>query len=203
MSTDILALHLSPRKEGNSAILLDAFIKGAESDGASVKRFSVADLEIKGCVECGSCEKDGNCVIPDDMQTLYPYLAETPLVVVSTPLFFYDVPAQGKAIIDRIQAIWCRRYVLNQTKEERPGTCGFLLALGATKGKDLFIPVTLAMKYFFDAMSLPKKFDSLCYRQVEAAGDINKHEDYLREAYEAGRAFAKKRAGASMEQGCS
>ncbi len=151
---DILALHFSPRKNGNSARMLEEFLKGAQSAGASAQTFSAADLKIQPCVECGGCDTTGECVLDDDMGQLYAPLAAAKKIVISTPLFFYDVPAQGKALIDRTQPLWARRYILKRTETLRPDGLGFLMAVGATKGRDLFLPVSLCVKYFFDSIVL-------------------------------------------------
>lgn len=194
---DILALHLSPRKKGNSEVMLDEFLRGAHESGATSTVFSVSDHNVKPCIGCGACEKTGQCVIKDDaMAELYPLLATAPMVVVSTPLYFYDVPAQGKALIDRSQALWSRRYSLKETATIRPEGQGVLLALGATKGKDLFMPVSLSVRYFFDAIGFPKEFDKHFYRHLEAVGDWEKFPELLQEVYEAGLAFGRKRPGA-------
>lgn len=188
---DILALHLSPRKNGNSAAMLDEFLSGAQSAGARAEKFSVADLAIGPCIECGSCETTGECIFEDDdMRLLYHPLATAKKIVIATSLFFYDVPAQGKALIDRTQPLWSRRYPLKQTATLRPDGSGFLLAVGATKGKDLFVPVHLCVKYFFDSIGFPKEFESLCYRQLEAADAFTKRPDLMEEVYKAGQGFA-------------
>ncbi|UQZ90293.1 flavodoxin family protein [Deltaproteobacteria bacterium Smac51] len=189
---DILALHLSPRKNGNSAAMLEEFLKGARSTGASAESYSVTDLKIHPCIECGQCEKTGECIFDDDMNKLYPTLTTTKKIVISTSLFFYDVPAQGKALIDRTQPLWSRRYSLKQTDTLRPDGLGFLLAVGATKGQDLFLPVTLCVKYFFDSIGFPKEFESLCFRQLEAADDFVKRPDLIEQIFAAGQAFGKK-----------
>ncbi len=194
---DILALHLSPRPNGNSAAMLDKFLQGARDAGADAVSFSVADHNIKPCIGCSACEKTGECVITDDdMGELYPLLASAPMVVLSTSLFFYDVPAKGKALIDRVQPLWSRRYTLGRTETLRPDGRGFLLALGATKGKDLFVPVHLCVKFFFDAIGFPRTFESLCFRQVEHLGDMVNNDEYMAQVYEAGRTFGAQRPGA-------
>jgi len=191
---DILGLHLSPRRKGNSAVMLAEFLRGAREAGAEAAAYSVAEHNIKPCMGCGACEKTGKCVITDDdMGQLYPILATVPMVVVSTSLFFYDVPAQGKALIDRTQPLWSRRYPLKQTETLRPDGKGFLLALGATRGKDLFMPVTLSTKYFYDSIGFPKEFDTLFFREIEGLGDLEKRADYMQQIYEAGLAFGAKR----------
>jgi multimeric flavodoxin WrbA len=185
---DILGLHMSPRKYGSSYKLLEEFKKGAEESGSNVKVLSVSEMHIKGCLGCNQCNKDGKCVIEDDdMGLIYEAWEDVKKIVVSTPIFFYDMPSQGKAILDRSQANWSRRYVLNETNAAKEGTQGFLIAVGATKGKELFTPVTLAVRYLFDSISFPKTFDSLLFRQIEGPKDF-KEED-LEAARKAGARF--------------
>jgi multimeric flavodoxin WrbA len=176
--------------------MLDEFLRGAREAGASAASYSAADLNIEPCRGCGACEKTGECVIKDDdMGQLYEPLATAPMIVVSTSLFFYDVPAKGKALIDRTQPLWSRRYPLGRTETLRPEGKGFLLALGATKGPDLFVPVALCTKYFFDSIGMPKTFDSLFFRQIEALGELARHPEHLKTIYEAGLAFGRQRPG--------
>ncbi|MEE9435439.1 MAG: flavodoxin family protein, partial [Candidatus Adiutricales bacterium] len=107
-AVEILALALSPRKSGNSDLMLDAFIQGAEEIGARVTRLAARSLKVKGCLECGECDEAGVCIIRDDMDDLYPLLIETRRIVLASPIFFYGVPSEGKAIVDRTQALWNR-----------------------------------------------------------------------------------------------
>jgi multimeric flavodoxin WrbA len=109
-------------------------------------------------------------------------------IVVSSPIFFYDIPSQGKAILDRSQAFWVRRYRLGRGKGTKPGAKGFLLAVGATKGEQLFVPITLAVRYLFDAISFPKGFGTLFFRGIEGPSDLSLGQ--LGEARDAGAAFA-------------
>jgi multimeric flavodoxin WrbA len=189
-NSTVLGLHLSPRKGGCSWLLLEAFGAGVREAGRDFKTVSVAETGfIHGCNECGSCRADGLCVIHDDMEVFYQAFEGVDRIVVSTPVFFYDVPAQGKAVIDRSQAYWARRYVLGRHREGLEGAKGFLLAVGATRGKDLFMPAGLSIKYFFDALAFPKHFDSLHFRKVEQPKDLSKEQ--LLSARAAGSAFAK------------
>ncbi|MDR2613215.1 MAG: flavodoxin family protein [Deltaproteobacteria bacterium] len=186
----ILGLHMSPREKGSSALLLERFSEGAKRAGASVEILSVSKLDIRGCAECGKCNETGACVfVDDDMAAVYSAWETATRIVVATPVFFYDMPSQGKAILDRSQAFWSRRYMLNQNKEGVPGAKGFLLACGATKGKDLFVPVTLAVKYLFDSIAFPKTFPVLSFRQIETPDKFTAGQ--LEEAEKAGCEFAR------------
>jgi len=177
----ILGLQGSPRKNGNTAILLKSFLDEAERLGVRIDNIAVADKKITPCNECGTCEREGFCPIDDDMQQIYPLLRKSDIIVMATPIFFYGPTAQMKVFIDRSQALWARRYTLKLVDPGQKWRLGFLLALGATKGKNLFEGVSLTAKYFYDAIGASFS-GSLNYRQIEEPGDIKKHPTALSDA---------------------
>jgi multimeric flavodoxin WrbA len=183
----VLGIYGSPRPGGNSDLLLDRALEGAQSGGAKIERLYVRDLKIAGCLECGGCDQTGACVIPDDMDLIYPQLQEAEAVFVSAPMFFYGVPAQLKALVDRSQAMWSKRR-LEKTPEQLKrydGGRGYLIAVGATKGKTLFDGSQMMAKYFFDALDMSYE-GGLFYKGIESKGIINDHPQALQEAYELG-----------------
>jgi protein-tyrosine-phosphatase len=104
--------------------------------------------------------------------------------VVATPIFFYNMTAQLKAVVDRCQMFWARKYKL---KLKDPGANmrrGFLLAVGATKGKNLFEGLNLTTQYFFDAIGA-KFEDSLTYRGIEGPKDMARHPKVIEEVEQA------------------
>ncbi|PXF54887.1 MAG: flavin reductase [Deltaproteobacteria bacterium] len=182
----VLGLQGSPRIKGNTGILLSTFLAEAESLGAYTKHLDVARMSITPCQECGTCEKEGFCPIDDDMQQIYPLLRNADLIVMATPIFFYGATAQMKALIDRSQVLWARRYIHRLIDPGSNQRHGFLLSLGATKGENLFDGVSLTAKYFFDAVGAHFK-GSLTYRQVEGPGEIRQHPTALTDAREKAR----------------
>jgi len=176
----ILGLQGSPRKKGNTDYLLKAFMQEAEKFGAKTHIIEVADKNITPCKGCGYCEKKGNCVIQDDDMTnkIYSLLRKADVIVVATPIYFYSATAQLKALIDRSQTLWSRKYKLNLTDPGRKTRKGFLLSVGATKGKNLFDGMFLTAKYFFDAVGADYH-GSLTYPRVENKGDLEQHETVL------------------------
>ena len=189
---DILSLHLSPNRGGNSEVMLTAFTQAVAETGLEVLNFSVAERRVEACLGCSACESTGQCVLSDDLDELYPLLASARNIVISTSLYFYDVPAKGKALIDRSQALWSRRYVLNQKETLKPDGRGFLLALGATKGENLFVPVNLSIRYFFDALGMPKTFETLFFRGLEKPGDLAQRPDLMADIQGAGLAYGRR-----------
>ena len=179
-----LGLQGSPRKNGNTSFLLAAFMNELEKLGAQVKVIEADKKKIMPCTECSVCEKKGFCPLDDDMKhEIYPLLLQADIIVAATPIFFYSVPAQLKALIDRNQALWARKYKLKLNDPNRKWRRGFLLSLGATKGKNLFDGLHLTIKYFFDAVGTSLE-GSLTYRQIENSGDMEKHPSVLKEVKE-------------------
>jgi len=180
----------SPRQGGNTDILLKEFVRGCEEAGADVETIRLANLDVTGCMACGGCEAEGHCVIDDDMHEVYTAVDRCNLVVIASPVFFYNAPAQAKAVIDRSQAQWSRKYILKKDRPPGgPARKGFFIGVGATKGKRLFEGICLTMRYFFDAIDVSYEGD-LLFRDMDAAGDIRNHPTALQEAYDAGVKFA-------------
>ena len=180
----VLGLMGSPRKNGNTNYLLSIFMNEAKILGVQTKVIMAAEQDIAPCKGCAYCEKKGLCIIKDKMSTdLFPFFRKADLIVLSTPIFFYNAPSQLKAIIDRSQTLWSRKYKLKLIDPGRKNRHGFVLSLGATKGKNLFDGLILTSKYFFDAVGT--SFDGiLAYRRIENTGDMKKHPTVLQEARE-------------------
>ena len=184
-----LGIMGSPRVGGNTDALLDEALRGAESLGAQTEKIIVDRLNINPCREYYGCLRDGNCVIRDDMDGIYPKLLEADIVVIASPMFFYSLSAQVKALIDRCQALWARKYVLKQSPpdSERKGA---FIAVGATKGKQLFDGSILIVKYFFQAIGVTY-VDELLVRNVDKRGEIKEHPAALADAFELGKRLAR------------
>jgi multimeric flavodoxin WrbA len=184
----VLGLFGSPRRGGNTEILLEEALKGAEKEGAEIERLYLRDLDISPCTECHGCDETGSCVILDDMQKIYPKLLEADVIILASPIFFYGVTAWAKAVIDRSQALWAKKYIVNDPSMGKRGKRrrGFFISVGATKGQKVFEGAILTVKYFFDALNT-EYVGELLYRGVDGKGEILKHPKALEQAREAGR----------------
>jgi multimeric flavodoxin WrbA len=189
MTMKVLGLYGSPRREGNSEVLMKAFLQGAAETGAAVEEIFLREQKISPCMEIYHCFKDGTCPIKDDMRGVYDKLLEADVVALASPVFFYSVSAQAKAMIDRTQALWARRYVL---KDDFPGgnRQGVLLSTGATRGRLLFVGSRLVAKYFFDAINV-RYAAELLVRGVDEKGAINGRPEVLEEARDLGRRLGR------------
>jgi multimeric flavodoxin WrbA len=172
-----LGLQGSPRKKGNSDQLLAAVMQGLESYGVRTRTIQVPRQNIEPCKELTVCEKKGLCPIKDDMEReIYALLRQADIIIAASPVFFYNVSAQLKALIDRCQALWARKYMLKLNDPGHRTRKGYLLAVGASSGKQLFDGFHLTAKYFYDAVAA-RYTGSLTFRGVEGRGDILKHPD--------------------------
>lgn len=106
MQKKVLILSGSPRKEGNSDILCDQFAKGATEAGHVVEKIRVAEKNIGYCRACYACKRDGTCVIRDDMAEILQKMIDADVLVLASPVYFYAIDAQLKAVIDRTVARW-------------------------------------------------------------------------------------------------
>ena len=188
----VLGIFGSPRKEGNTEILLEEALKGAEMEGAEVERIRLSDLNIIPCKECLKCFERGECIILDDMQGIYPKLLEADIIILASPIFFYGITAWAKALVDRCQALWARKYVLQNRSMDKEGRRrkGFFISVGGTKGQKVFEGAILTIKYFFDVLNADY-VGELVFRGIDAKGDILKQPDSMQQAFEAGRRLVK------------
>ena len=171
-----LGLQGSPNFQGSTAYLLKQFMSEMAGQGLRTRTINVARKNIHPCKACRYCEKKGRCIIDDDDMAaeMYPILREADIIVMASPVFFYGVPSQLKALIDRTQAFWSRKYRLKLSDPMKEKRKGFLLSLGGSRGKQLFDGIILTAKYFFDAVDAEFS-GSLTYRNIETRKDIEQH----------------------------
>jgi len=186
--TRLMAIFGSPRRQGNTATLLRQAVKGARDAGATVEEVVLRDLKMSPCLEIYGCKQSGQCVIKDDFLELRENILACDGLILASPIFFYTVSAHTKILMDRCQSLWVKKYWIDET----PYTSrafkrrGLFIAAGATAGKRLFEGTLLTVRYFFDVLDA-QLWRSLCYRELDFEGDVEKHPAYLEEAYQAGR----------------
>lgn len=181
----ILGIMGSPRIRGNTDLLTDAALNGARRVGATVEKILPSSLSIAPCAEYYGCLRDGECVIRDDMDTLYDKLLTADRIIVASPMFFYGLSAQLKGLIDRCQALWARKYILKQEPPDT-GRKGAFIAVGATKGEKLFEGSILTVRFFFKCLGVAYA-DELLIRGVDKKGEIKDHPTALADAFSLGK----------------
>jgi len=186
----VIGIYGSPRKGGNSDLLLDSALRGAHEKGIEVERIYVRDLDISGCIECGACEKTGACAIDDDMQDVYRLLDSADVIILCSPIFFYGLTSQVKALIDRGQAMWSRKKLDNGKSGEKNASRGrgYLIAVGATSGGNLFKGAQMIARYFFDTLNIEYS-GGLFFPGIESKRAVEEHPEALEKAYDLGKAL--------------
>lgn len=183
----VLGIAGSPRRGGNTDRLLDACLQGAEASGAEVQRLVVASAGIAPCRGCNACSKDGHCIVRDGMQDVYPMLEAADAIVVATPVFFATVPAVLKALYDRCQPYWARRYVLGRPIERRrPGA--LLVAGGGGDPYGHTCAVSTSRSVF---AVLGLDYTAELVVRADKAGDVAAQPEHLTSAREIGEALAR------------
>lgn len=187
----ILAFNGSPRKGGNTDVLLAAVARGAAAAGGEVVSHRLNAMKFRPCQSCGGCEKAGECVLQDDLSPLYAEILAVRRIIIASPIYFYGVTAQAKAFIDRMQAFWSRRRLLEAKGEWRddPGRRGLFLSVAATRGQKLFDGAMLEVRYGLDAMGFAYSGD-LLVPGVDRKGEMALKKEILARAEELGRSFA-------------
>jgi multimeric flavodoxin WrbA len=191
MRNSIIAVYGSPRRRGNTASLLKRAVEGAREAGAGVEEIVLRDLKMSPCMEIYGCKHGGECRISDDFQTVRDRILAARGLMLASPIFFYTVSAHTKILMDRFQSLWVKKHWIEkvpfgQTDYHRKG---LFISVGATRGKKLFDGTLLTVRYFFEVMDM-QLWRSLLYRGMDHEGDVQKHPEYLAEAYQAGAEFA-------------
>ena len=176
MSKKVLILSGSPRKGGNSDLLCDEFLRGAQESGNQVEKVFLRSKKVAPCNACYYCKNSGGkCAIPDDMAEILDKMQAADVIVMASPVYFYSIGAQMKAVIDRSVARWTNI----PTKE-------FYYIMTAAEDSDTVMDCTLECFRGFAACLDGAQEKGVIYgKGVYEAGAI-KGLPAMREAYEMG-----------------
>jgi len=183
----VVAFFGSPRVKGNTDLLLEEALKPIAEAGHEIVSFRLNLMNIRPCQDCGGCMMTGVCVMDDPMTEIYRAIREADRIILASPIFFFALSAQAKAMIDRCQAFWCEKYLLKKTVPAGPhGRKGLLIVVGGMKKEDGIHCSETTAKAFFRTISVPEHA-TLGFLGVDAKGDILKHATAMRDVYEAGK----------------
>jgi len=191
MPLRVLGISMSPRADSNSDALLAEALVGAEGDGAATEHVRLRGLNLAPCRACEACAKTGTCVVKDDFQPLLEKMLAADRLVVATPVHFMGPAAIGKALIDRCQSLWSKKYRLKEPlfpdgpRDRR----GLVIAVGGSKVKRMFDGIHLIMRYWLDALEMAY-FANLFVRCVDAPGTVRDDATVMGEACRLGAALA-------------
>ncbi|WP_406661666.1 flavodoxin family protein [Methanolobus sp. ZRKC3] len=189
----ILGVGGSPRKNGNTDILLDSFLKGAESAGAETKKILLRNYSIEPCIGCEACRKDGKCTqFNDGMNLLYPEIETSNGLILESPTYNYNITSSMKSFIDKF-------YPYYNFTNDRPRQYSSKLANQGKKAIVFSICEQLDVKemgFALEAMEMP--LEALGYEEIEKfpvtgyfdRGFVSKDAEVLKKAFEAGKRLA-------------
>jgi len=184
---NIMAVMASPRRKGNSETLLDEFLIGVAKAGGLSEKVVLVDLRINPCREDHHCLKTGECSLADDAGDLFRKMLAAEKIVLASPVFFYALPAQLKALVDRAELYWVRKYVLKQSTPG-PARQAFVLMVGATEGNKTFEGSLLTLRTFFQTLNAAIH-GHLLYPGIEKPQDLTRRPQILADVREAGKKF--------------
>jgi multimeric flavodoxin WrbA len=177
MAKKVLILSGSPRKDGNSELLCDQFIRGATEAENQVEKIFICDKRINYCTACDACQGNGGrCVQKDDMAEILDNMIDADVLVMSTPVYFYTMNAQMKTLIDRTYA----RYTEVSNKEM------YFIMTAAVSNKELLERTLESFRGFTACLSGAKEKGVIYGTGAWSKGDI-KRSPAMDDAYEKGK----------------
>ena len=172
----ILVLNGSVRRGGNTELLAQSFAEGARKNN-NVEIVSVADFKVNPCIGCNSCfKREGNaCFQNDSMKEIYQKLKETDTLVLASPVYFYGISAQLKAVIDRLHTPMRNSFPIKKLA---------LILVGAATLPEMFDAIKVQYKLALNFFGL-EDAGTVLVRGAKEKGDV-KNTDGLKNAYNLG-----------------
>ena len=178
--TRVLGIVGSPRKKGNTHILVSKILEGAEAEGAATDMLLLGKLKIRECTGCHACWKGKPCSRKDDMNDVYPTLAKSDGIVFGTPVYWYGPTALMKALLDR--------FVYFNCPENRPQVRGKRAAIAVPFEEETLETADLVVAMFersFEYLEIGL-VGSVVVPGVGEKGDVLEKEESLKAAFELG-----------------
>ena len=166
----VLGIGFSPRANGNSDQLLEWALTAIKQDVRKIKNIYLRDYHINHCLGCRFCEEKGVCIQKDDFLLIEKELKKADFLVISTPVFFLGVPGLAKAMIDRGQTLWARKYLLERPPD-RAGRGALLLMCAGSDGKEVFDCVKRTVRAFLDVAGFKLKLE-IGVAKVDEKGEV-------------------------------
>lgn len=182
----VLGINGSPRKGGNTDILLDIALEGAGSV-AETEKIYLEDLDIHPCQEEEYYEvnAEGLSIVDDDMNKVFRRVDECDVLILASPIFFGSLSAQTKAMIDRFQCVWISKNMLHKqifTQKK----AGAFISVEASQRQDFFQNARFIVKNFFFLINVRYSRELFC-PGLEKKGEVRKFPDLLERAFNLGK----------------
>jgi len=193
MGKKVIGLLGSPLPEGNTAMLLDRALKGAEDAGCAVEKIVVPLLDFEPCMEILFCREHETCQMEDDITPLYQKFRELDGLIIATPVMTMGIPGKLKSLMDRFQVFFMAKYVRNEPlvpPEKRKVRKGLFICIAGMKIPEVFVGAKLTAMAFFDIIDCPFH-DELLISDMDTIHDVRTRQDILDAAYAKGKALGE------------
>jgi multimeric flavodoxin WrbA len=193
MTVTILGISGSPRRHGNTETLLDSFLDGAKSAGASVEKVVLREINYSPCRGCNACHKTGECVVKDDAPGLYDRILAADCVVVASPIYSMGITAQLKGFIDRAQYLWARKFILKTldfSEDHIKHHKGVFISTAGQNQAHVFDSAFPAITAFFHGTGFDYS-ENIVANNMDQYNGIKNHPTALKEAYEKGQKIVR------------
>ncbi len=183
-----LGVACSPRRQGNTDILMKTAMETLCSLGVKTETVYLADTEYSPCRACEGCYKTGRCVIIDGAGPLFDKILVADMLILAAPIFSMGICAQAKMFIDRAQQFWATRYILKRPvvadDHFRETRRGIFISTAGTSLPGVFDGAVRVARYFFKMMDI-RLVGSYCYPGTDKKGEILNNAGALKEIREA------------------
>lgn len=186
----VLGIVGSPRKAGNTDILVSQVLKGAESKGASQEKIYLDDLQMQPCKACSNCQATGECIINDDFNVILEKIKSAQLIVIGSPIYCQTVTAQTKILIDRIESSQLIKSTtsdgkvkfLRRLKEEKKGV---IICVGNLSPKQVIEQGAQVMQFFLKDIGV-KVVAKILENGLSEPGEVAQKKAILEFAFKVG-----------------
>ena len=189
MEIKVLGISGSPHRHGNTETLLDSFLAGAKTAGASVEKVVLKDLDYVPCQGCNACHKTGECIVQDDAITLFDKILEMDAIAVASPIYSMGITAELKGLIDRGQYLWARKFILKTLyfpNEHIVLHKGIFISTAGLSWDNVFDAAFPAITAFFNGVGF-EYYDNIIANNMDEFKGIKNHPTALRDAFEKGQ----------------
>jgi multimeric flavodoxin WrbA len=193
MAVTVLGISGSPHRHGNTETLLDSFLSGAETAGASVEKVVLRDLDYTPCKGCNACHKTGECIVQDDAITLFDKILAADCIAVASPIYSMGITAELKGLIDRGQYLWARKFILKTlyfSNDHIKRHKGLFISTAGLSWDNVFDAAFPAITAFFNGTGF-EYYDNIIANKMDQHGGIKNHPTALAEAFEKGQTVVR------------
>jgi len=194
MTVKVLAINGSPRKNGNTETVLDAFLKGVSEAGAEIEKIRLVDIEYKCCRGCNACHKKGVCIIKDNLTPIFDAISKADILVLASPIYSMTVTAEMKAFIDRGQFLWAQKFMTKTLVFDENHLKNHIGVFMSTSGQpvdNIFNAAFPVVRAFFNDSGFSYS-ENVLFAGMDARGGVKNWSESTEEAYSRGKEIIRR-----------